>query len=253
MARQISRIQKDASTTTVKIQGGQLFNSFDPSLLSLTFWTRGSYSGVPWNTLASLGSSAGKSWISSGSDPSAGTALNGLVPADFNGTTDDLGSASNITSLVTNTSGSLAVLFYARTAFADTGSTTWYDMPSLVSQTASSRIGLVFSDAGVRLGSFSGANFDSVAVACSTGAWHLAQAYWDATTLNVRIDSGSWVQITRVVSLASDTIACGHDPDTNMHHFDGLMMEHIISDQVLSHSDFDNIVSYVNSRYALSL
>src|SRR6267142_3229718 len=64
--------------------------AFTPADLSLSAWFRASYtSPPPWVGRASAGTSAAKNLTTAASsvtDPSAGTAVNGLTPAHFDGT-----------------------------------------------------------------------------------------------------------------------------------------------------------------------
>lgn len=226
---------------------------FDPATLALSGWWRASFAGSPWVARASAGSSGSNGNLTEGTNPPAtGSAVNGLTPADFDGTNDILSNATAITTMVSDASGSLVCLFYADTAFADPGSTSFYLEPSLIGN-ATSKLSLSFSTAGVSLGTFNGAAWNAVRTACGTGAWHLAQARWDNVggNIEVRVDSGSWQTLARALAMAGGNVQVGLNYDIAW--FDGKILEVMTAPARLADADFTNIVSYVNSRYALAL
>lgn len=221
---------------------------FDPATLVLTGWWRASFTASPWPGTASAGPSAGPSLTEPTNPPTVGTAVNGLTPADFNGTIQRLVNAAAMTSFVSNAAGSIACLFFARTAAADAGAT---NNPSLIGDT-DGRIVLEFSSLGVGLSSYDGATFTAVRAACGTGAYHLAQARWNSTTIEVRVDSGAWQTLARTVVIATATVRVGANFALTK-FFDGRILDLLTAQSRLDDATFDNIKSYVNSRYALSL
>lgn len=228
--------------------------AFNVASLALTGWWRASYAGSPWVGTASNGTSGSHDLTEATNPPAVGTAVNGLAPADFDGTNDQLSNASPITDFVSASAGSIACLFYADAAFADGGSTAYYNMPGLFMNSVNGYLALTFSTSGVRLGSYDtvSALFDSVAAACGTGAWHLGQGRWDSTTLEVRVDGGAWQTMAKGVTLNTDGISVGTSFSA-ANFFDGKILELMSAQSRWSDSDFDNIKSYVNARYALSL
>lgn len=226
---------------------------FDPAVLSLTGWWRANYSGSPWAAVASAGTSGANGAMAEPTNPpSTGANINGLTPADFDGINDQLVNATAIDTMVTDAAGSLVCLFNADVAFADPGSTSYYLCPSLIGAASNSRISLAFSTSGVIFGTYNGAAWDSVSTACGTAAWHLAQARWNATDIEVRIDSGAWVTTSRILAMSSiGSLQFGRNYDVGF--FDGRIAEGMSATSRLSDTDFSNIVSYVNSRYGLGL
>ncbi len=194
--------------------------------------------------------------MSSADAPSVGAAVNGLTPADCDGTNDVLNNGTAITSMVNDSlssfgTGSMAAFFYADTAFSDTGSSSFYLAPSLVG-TATSRLSLSFSTSGVLLGSYNGGGWNSISSACTTGGWHFAQARWGGTptVMEVRVDDGSWTTTTRDIVLSGGSITVGQNYDANF--FDGKFLEVMTSLNRLSDSDFDNLYSYTQDTYISS-
>ncbi len=153
--------------------------------------------------------------------------------------------------MISVTSGSVACLFFARTAFTAVGSTSYYLEPGLVASAASSRWSLCFSTDGVRLGTFDGGGWDAVTAACATGGWHLAQARWNSTTIEVCVDAGSWQTDARVVDVLLNNIIVGQNYSVG--YFDGKILEVMTSQSRLGDSDFTSIGSYTQTRYGLSL
>ncbi len=209
----------------------------------------------PWLPTASAGSSGSHGNLAEGSTPPDVMTgpLNGYTGADFNGTDDLLSCATGLDpTMVSESAGSLVCLFYADTAFSDTGSTSFYLAPSLVG-TATSRLSMAFSTAGVILGSYD-AGWDSISTPCATGGWHLAQARWQSAGLGnieVRVDSGSWVTTARAVDLVGGAITIGHNYD--MEYFDGKIMFSGCAVTRFSDADFDDIVADVNVTFGLTL
>lgn len=227
---------------------------YDPAGLSLTGWWRASYAGSPWTPTASAGSSGSNGNLAEATNPPAtGTAVNGLTPADFDGTNDQLSNATAMSTYLSDAAGSIVSLFYADAAGADVGATAYYGYDALFSDDTNGFLALTFTTAGVTLGCYNGATFDGLAVACGTGAWHLAQARWNATDIEVRIDSGAWSTLARTVSMAgADGIRVGTNYG-QASFLDGKILETMTAQARLSDGNFDDLVSYVNDTYGLAL
>lgn len=228
---------------------------FDPATLALTGWWRASYAGSPWVPTASAGTSGANGNLTEATNPPAtGAAVNGLTSADFDGAASRLGNASTMATLF-DADGSLAVLFYADTATADSGATNPYTLPQLLGS-ADDYICLAFGSGGVRFGFYATAygTWESAAVTAATGAWHLAQAKFDGANYSVRVDSGAWTTTAHAYSpdLGAGPLIMGRNGGGTV-FFDGRILEAFTSDAALADADFNSIKSYVNSRYALSL
>lgn len=222
---------------------------YNPATLPLSLWSRGSYAGAPWAANASAGASLANGDITAGTAPGTGTAQNGYTPADFNGTTNVLANATADTTLFTTTALSIVVLFYADTVAAPTGNV--YDDAPFYRDLDG------YQGATITSSGFGGFIYDggykSQVIACGTGAYHLGMVTCDGANLTVQVDSSGTL-----------STACGamvHGGKTGVfgqgyggtHYFDGRIMEIMLAASVLSGTDYTNIKSYVNSRYALAL
>lgn len=245
-----------ASSVIVTTPGGSngantAFRYFSLAELTISGYWRAPFSASPWTPTASVGASGTNGNLTEATNPPVtGTAVNGFVPANFNGTTHLLSNATALGSMVTDTAGSLVCLFNATTAIADPGSTSSYLDPSLISS-GTSRLQLGFSTAGVRLSTYNGAAWDGVAAACGTAAWHLAQARWNSTTIEVRVDGGAWQTLARTIVSAGGAIQIGKNYD--LAFLAGKILETATCQSRLPDATFDDMRSYVNTRYALAI
>ncbi len=145
----------------------------------------------------------------------------------------------------------MSVLFYADAAAADGGNSDSYLNPPIVADATQGAIGIGFTDSGVRAWHQVGSNYDSVALACSTGAVHIVQVRYDGTTLQTRIDGGSWSNQTRGHVSAT---ALGAQPQFGMNYagnkfFNGRAWEIMVAPVALSDANLDNIIDYTNATY----
>lgn len=226
---------------------------FDPATLTLTGWWRAAFSASPWVGTASGGSSGSRNLTEATNPPSAGTALNGFAPADFDGTNDTIASGLAVDQFVTAGAGMCACLFNADAAAADAGATTAYLNPSFLAHNVTAEVYFTYSSSGVRLGCYNGTDQNSFAAACGTGAWHLAVGTWDSSTLYLSIDGGSFTTLSRVVSLsASGALATGRNYNSTA-FFNGRIAELMFGAFTANATHVANIKSYVNTRYGLSL
>jgi hypothetical protein len=228
-------------------------SGFDPSTLDMTGWWRADFSGSPWTATASAGSSGTNGSLTEGTNPpSVGAAQNGLTPADFDGTNDQITAANAVTTYLTNAAGTVIVLFRADTAAADPGAAAYYNAPGLFGNTGVLHVG--FADAGVRFGYYDGSSHDSVAAACATGAYHAALCRYNSTTQEVQIDSAGATGSMARGAAALDTgtaPVCG--PTFAAGFYDGRILEIMTFDRRITDGEWTDIVSYFNDRYGLSL
>jgi hypothetical protein len=238
--------------------GGGAPPVFDPATLPLSVWLRASFAASPWEGVASAGTSGSHDFAEASTPPSVGTALNGFDPADFNGANDVLVSADTMADFVDDDCSGV-VLFNAAAASADAGAGSRLNNPQFFGD-GNALIGFGFSSAGVHLAAWPTVGGGAVerVVACGTGAWHMARfRLTDQTTLEVGVDSGA-MQTTSFAGLTlhgSRTLACRIGPRGTGAgpFFNGDIAELMITKSLLSDGDFDDIRSYFNARYALSL
>lgn len=235
---------------------------FDPATLTLTGWWRASYAGSPWAGTASAGSSGSRNLTEGTNPPATGSALNGLTPADCDGSNDQLSNALATNNFITTAAYSVAVLFNADTADADAGASTFYTNRGLVFASGGTNGGIwgvTHTTSGVRAGHWNGATWNSAIKAASTAAWHLTIVTYDGTNISVWVDDVTNSGAVSVAhgnvdagSIASDVLRIGTQYNQAA-FFDGKITEVMLAQVAWSETDRTNIKSYINSRYALSL
>jgi hypothetical protein len=234
--------------------------TFDPATLSLTGWWRADsatgYTAGSWLANASAGSSGSNgnmTQATGANQPAVGSALNGHNPPDGDGSNDSLANANALSTFIGASAFTYCVLFNADTAVADPGAGNRWNAPTLLAD-ASGWSGCSFTAGGVH-GYAYGTNSAELTIACATGGWHLFQVTGAASgTVRGRVDSGGFSTVATGVTLVSVMTAllgCFARGGTNC--FDGRIAEIMTANTVLSDTNLDNIKSYVNTRYGLSL
>lgn len=235
-----------------KSSGGPVF---DPATLALTGWWRASYPGSgTWSGTASAGSSVANGLLEVINAPSVGTAVNSLDPASFDGVNDKLAGAAFSTFATDSAYGGWALIKVASIG-TDAAAPSLYDNDNVWSNGAYA--GLVLRDDGggtvtVTLFHFDGGQ-KGVAANFTTGAWQLVQWKYDGTNIKIRVNGGSWSS-TAAGTLAdlSSTFSLSASYDGTA-HLDADVLEVGLIDSALSDANFDNVLSYARSRYALAL
>jgi len=223
---------------------------FDPATLSLTGWWRASFSGSNPAGVASAGSS-GSNNLSNGSNPPAATGtLNGLTVADFDGTNDEYAGAAFSTYWATSAWSGWVLVNIDAINTNDTGNYALNDV--LVGTDGTAEIAVYLRSAGpvvgVTIGSGVGAE-----VSISTGAWALVQFKGSTAFAGkaIRVNSGTWqTQAGGTIGSLAANLSIG---DLAGGFLDGKIAEIGLTNSFLSDATFDDIKSYINSRYALSL
>lgn len=223
---------------------------FDPATLTLSGWWRASYTGAPWVANASAGGSGGNGDMATNlSDPGTGTAQNGYTPPDFNGTANNLRNTTDISNFASTTGSTVICLFRADTAAAATGNV--YDDAALIVDT-NADYGLTFTTSGIGGFMYDGA-YKSKYVACATGAYHIVMMRHNGTNLGMTLDSAAEVtQACGTLTSLTGGINTGSGYG-GAHFFDGRILELMISNTVLTNTEYGNVKTYCNSRYSLAL
>ncbi len=237
------------STRAVLAYGSDAPAVFDPATLSLTGWWRASFGGAPWTPTASAGTSGAHGNLIAGTAPGVGTAQNTLTPADFNGTTHRLVSATATTSFVSQAAGTIVAVFLSDSAVAQSAG---YDDPTILTN-GNAEFALRFTSSGAGAMVYDG-GYKLVNAACGTGAYHIAMARWNSTIVGVTVDSGAEVTLSAgaLATLTADTLIVGTNYASGA-FFDGRLLDLMVANTALTATDFGHIKSYANSRYALSL
>lgn len=226
---------------------------FDPATLAMKGWWRGSYSASPWVGTASAGTSSAENLTEATNPPSAGTAQNGFNPANYDGTNDEISSAQELSVFVNDAAGSCWALFKADTAVASAGAGVRVEDPGIICQNGAGVVwGITFSTSGVCAFIFDTV-YQEIVIAAATATYHLAQMKWNGTNLLFRLNSGTWQTLacTGLTPGNTGTLVTGRN--YGVAFFDGQVLDTGITDIVLTDTEFDNVKSYVNTRYALSL
>lgn len=226
--------------------------AFDPSSLSLTGWWRASYTGSPWVGTASAGSSGSHDLSEATNPPSTGSAQNGFTPADFDGTNDQLANANAISTFISASAWFIWSVFWVD-AINTNGVNNWFN-DSIIND-SSSFWGLYLANAPSnkiivhQWDTAPKSNEHTI----STGTYNLICARYDGTNLRSKLNSGSILSTASGnISDISGTVKVGRDA-AGLSLMDGRILEIGIINSAESDSRFDDIISYVNNYYALSL
>lgn len=224
--------------------------SFDPATLSLTGWWRASFSGSNPAGVASAGSSGSNNLSNGANPPTATGTLNGLTVADFDGTNDEYAGAAFSTYWTTTAWSGWALV---NADAINTNNTANYALNDVIVGTNGTAEICVYLrgtgpySAGVTIGSGVGAETGFV-----IGSWALVQFRGDpANGKEIRVNSGAWAgQSGGTIGSLAAALSIG---DLAGGFFDGKMADIGLAASRLSDATFDNVKSYVNSRYSLAL
>lgn len=229
-------------------------SGFTPASLSLSGWWRGNYTGAPWAGTASAGGSSGRDLVTTSTDPTTGTALNGITPGDFSGA-QYLQSAADAPTLFTVGAGSIGVLYRLDTVAAAAPAGQPYDDAALFALAGAGEIIMAVNSTGLRCAIYDGA-YQEVQLSSggATGTWFFATMRWNSTQLIAKI---AGVGTTSISAAAIDTLT-GFTPLVGSNYaagalIDGRIMEVLTAPTTTIHDSYANIMAYLNSRYALSL
>ncbi len=218
-------------------------SAFDPATLPLTGWWRAPYAGTsPWTGTAS-GSTSGSQTMSEGSSPpTAGTAVNGYAPADFDGSNDQFTLSGTIATYFGATSVYGAALIYLDAA----GGTLLYD-------TGDSRVHILFVGGNVNL-SINNGSTEPVR-ACATGAWKLVVWSYNGTHAKIGVNEepgaaggASSAAYSNPMSSLTGNLEMGDNYGVGL--LNAKLLEFVTSKSPVTYADMK---SYCNDRYALSL
>lgn len=235
------------------------FKNFDPSFSPLTGWWRGSFVSSPWGGSSSVGSGSGNSAgrnLTTGSfnPPNAVGNVNGYTPANFNGSgLMSLVSSLNSDNYFNSNAMSSWILFNAGSLVGDNGAGSRFNNTQFWTDTLHS-ICMGVSSAGLHACVYGGSGTELIVSFSSINSWHLAQFKFDGSTIKLRVDNGAWSSLASTSSPAmTGTMVFGSRFDQGGSFITAQMLDIGFSDTVFSDTTFDNIRSYVNARYNLSL
>lgn len=218
---------------------------FNPATLSgITGWWRTNFAASPWVDQLAL-----HNFAEATNPPAAGTALNGLTPANFDGINDRLiGPAAS--TLFNVNAGGIWCLFNGDAA--PPAASSGYDEPSMFT-TANADVSLTFNSTGVGFLVQDTVAFRVFYVAASVSNYHLAQMKWDGANMRYRVDSGAWTSSAAGSTNALPALAQMGPNYALAAFFKGRIAEIGTTNVATSDADMDSVKSYINSRYALAL
>jgi hypothetical protein len=233
---------------------------FNPAVMSLKGWWRGSYTGSPWAGTVSIGSSALRDLTEATNPPTPGVVggepVNGFAPAIFDGANDQLGNVSATSTFITASAYLWWALFYA-TANGGTSSGIGnaYTNPCLFANTSAFIGSSIFYNGSNNLIQVWHYDTDwrGNEHQISLNAWNLICCRFDGSNIRSSLNSGA-VTATAAGNVGdlSNPIAVGRNYDGSA-RFTGRLLELGFIDSAQTDARFTDIKSYVNSRYALSL
>ncbi len=220
--------------------------------LALTMWNKGTFVPTTWFGNASAGTSDTVDFDDDGiTGVTAGTPVDGVSPASFNGTTQYL-SGTAFGSTIHGAEGFLIVLAQAASAATDDPTYAQFN-PCLVSTFGGSPIQMAFSDAGLRCSIYDGSTWCMPApIAASTGSYHVFAMAYDATTVYTSVDGSSLASNTAAASasaaVGAAVLRIGANYDASK-CFQGDILEVIGGNIPLTQIMLDGIIADFATKY----
>lgn len=234
-------------------RGGGAPPVFDPGTLNLSVWFRGSYTASPWEGEASAGDSGTRDAAEATNPPSSGTAVNTYNPADFDGTNDVLANATAVGTLVPAAGYFWWALFMVDAVGTD------FAVPDAFANQA------IWADGGGYIGcalrstgpAVMAWQYDGIGKGAqhtiSTGTWNLLCCRYDGTNIKSKLNSGALSSnASGAYDITTGQLMLGRNW-AGAQFFNGKLLELGMSPEANSDDTMDDVKSYVNSRYNLSL
>lgn len=245
-------------TETDTLVGGYTYSAaFDPASMSLDGWFRASFTGAPLVGTASAGASGGRTYIDNGvhATPAVGATVNGHDAVLFTAATPTaLDTALTADNYASDTAYSGWLL--CRVATVATDSVNAYENATGLGSTPGGYFGVAFRSSGaVQVYHFDG-GFDPAEAAFTVGAaWQLVQWNFNGAALKVRVNNGSWVSIaktTMTYPFSAEYLRLGLDA-SGTYGSNVEVLDHGLRAASTPDATFDDVRTYCNTRYGLSL
>lgn len=225
---------------------------FDISLSGLAFtgWWRANYAGAPWSGTDSAGTSGSHPALTGGADPAAGSTVNGLTPAHFDG--DYLRDNVNGIGAYISATGYRVVALVNVGANA-AAATNAYQDAAIVCDGGNGAWGIGVNAAEVRAYHAHLGVYTTVAQPLTQG-WHMLEMSYDGTTLSLSVDGNeaTTATVADLTGFAGDVLLVGCNYNAAA-RFVGDIAELMICDQPLSSVPTSTFKRYLEARYALDL
>ncbi len=230
---------------------------FDPSTLAPDGWYRASYAGVPMLPTASSGASGtnGNLVAAAVNAPLVGVTVNGYDAVALTPTLlRALKSVNAITSFASSTAMTLVVLANLTTTCPPNAD--FFSDSQLIGD-AGGYVGLVASTSGVRAGIYDAVGSKQTAyTAVAPGVWFAGVHRYDGTNVKCRVSQASGTADTSAAAGTpggfSGTLYEGFGT-YSVAQVGAQALEFLMWKRVVSDADLVSLVSYFNTRYALSL
>jgi len=238
----------DGGLTDAAVDGDAALQA-GPADLALTGWWRASYASGAWLGTASAGTSGTNVLTEAVSAPATGAAVNGLLPAAFDGANDRLANPTTIGTLLSASAWSAAALVWV-----DAVSTT--PVGGYTEIVADSRgfwsIGTWNNGTPRAVVTQYNAGQKYVDTAITLGAWNLVQAKLEGGSLRIRVNNGAWTTtVAGNIGVVTGTLIVGRNYSSSQ-FFRGKMLELMLAGTALPDPTFDRIRSYLSARYGLT-
>lgn len=259
-ARNVVVTNPDTQTDT--LSSGYTY-IFDPTALVLQGYWRASYSASPWAGVASAGSSSGRNATEGTNPPATGTAVNGLVPADFDGTNDRLTPTGTTDTYVAALAASGWLLVNIDAIASNNANPLANDgIFGNEEGSGSHAFGISVRNTGgglvyVSLNSGSSSGGASASRAITTGAWALITWRYTGSALQIGVNeapgaAGGAASSAYSTSIGNLTNVMRIGKATGV-NFNGKILECAITDVALTDQNFADVKAFCNTRYGLSL
>lgn len=230
---------------------------FDPATQSWDALFLAPYASSPWAGTASLGTSGSRSLSEATNPPTAGTPVNGKAPSTYNGTTQKLTDAANISTYITPTEGTATACIYV--AGLTGGSATGYDNPGILVDLGGGNFGLHVGGASndkfvaYMYDAIVGAKKAEITIPLTTYIY--IQFRWKASTgtCEARLNGGGWTTLsagamTNINGTLASLAAVGRDWSQTK-WFNGSLLALACSKTLKSDTELDNFRAYLNGTY----
>jgi hypothetical protein len=231
-----------------------LYNINNPTItrsnLAFTgYWTN--FSGTPWLSTASAGSSGSNGNLVAGVAPSSGTIVSGFTPAKFDGSTQYLVTANAPSTFVTLSAGTLWVYARIDSVIASAGASS---DQGIIADNSGNEFMTVFFDGTtpvMQATVYDGAFKTTPTSPFTVGQYHLFQMWWDGTNLYSRVNSNQ-VQSIACTGISSFTGGTAYNIGTNVsaaHFINGSILEIGMKNTATTIQEMDQLRISLNKQY----
>jgi hypothetical protein len=229
-----------------------------PASLGLSGWWSDYPGTPPWTGTASAGTSATHPLVFSTSNPTAGSPVNGHVPAVLDGISQWLWTSPSDAQDFFDPAGNAGTIIALVNASAygpSAGAGLPYDAASIVGTYGGGYVIFGWDSVGFRTALHDGAYEDNGSIAVALSTWVCLQMKWNGTNLKARVNGGAWQTIaagTGTYPGVTEAIALGTNY-AGAAFFPGQILDVILAPTALPDGTLDSIRSYYDTRYGVSV